>query len=78
MVTPGDEDEMRRAREAERILFEGVVSLEGAISGEHGIGFAKARYLPLGLNPETIALMKRVKAAFDPEGLLNPGKIFPE
>jgi glycolate oxidase len=78
MVTPGDEDEMRRAHEAERALFEGVVALEGSISGEHGIGFAKAKYLPLELDPQTIAVMKRVKAAFDPEGLLNPGKIFPE
>ena len=78
MVTPGDEDEMRRAHEAEGALFEGVVALEGSISGEHGIGFAKAKYLPLELDPQTIALMKRVKAAFDPENLLNPGKIFPE
>jgi FAD/FMN-containing dehydrogenase len=78
MVTPGDEDEMRRAHEAERALFEGVVALEGSISGEHGIGFAKAKYLPLELDPQTIAVMKRVKAAFDPEGLLNPGKIFPD
>jgi glycolate oxidase len=78
MVTPGDEDEMRRAHEAEGALFAGVVALEGSISGEHGIGFAKAKYLPLELDPQTIAIMKRVKAAFDPDGLLNPGKIFPE
>jgi glycolate dehydrogenase FAD-linked subunit len=78
MVTPGDEDEMRRAHEAERALFEGVVALEGSISGEHGIGFVKAKYLSLELDPQTIALMRRVKAAFDPEGLLNPGKIFPD
>jgi FAD/FMN-containing dehydrogenase len=77
MVTPGDEDEMRRAHEAERTLFEGVVALEGSISGEHGIGFAKAKYLPLELDAPTIALMKRVKDAFDPAGILNPGKIFP-
>jgi glycolate oxidase len=77
MVTPGDDDEMRRAHEAERVLFEGVVALEGSISGEHGIGFMKAKYLPLELDAETIALMKRVKAAFDPMGILNPGKIFP-
>ena len=78
MVTPDDEDEARRAHEAERVLFEGVVALEGSISGEHGIGFAKAKYMPIELSAETIALMKRVKAAFDPEGILNPGKIFPE
>src|SRR4029077_1897354 len=62
MPMPGDEDALRRAREAERLLFEGVVALEGSITGEHGIGFAKAKYLPLELGPETIALMKRVKA----------------
>jgi glycolate oxidase len=78
MVTPGDDDEMRRAHEAERLLFEGVVALEGSISGEHGIGFAKAKFLSIELDEATIAAMKRVKQAFDPDGLLNPGKIFPE
>jgi glycolate oxidase len=78
MVAPGDDDEMMRAHEAERLLFEGVVALEGAISGEHGIGFAKAKYLPIELDAETIAIMKRVKDAFDPTNVLNPGKIFPE
>ncbi len=59
-------------------LFEGVVALEGSISGEHGIGFTKAPYLGLELSHDEIALMKRVKAAFDPNGILNPGKIFPD
>jgi glycolate oxidase len=77
MVSPDDADEVSRAREAERVLFEGVVSLEGSISGEHGIGFTKAPFLSIELSPDEIALMRRVKAAFDPEGLLNPGKIFP-
>jgi glycolate dehydrogenase FAD-linked subunit len=72
------DEEARRAHEAELELFKGVVALEGSISGEHGIGFAKAPYLGLELTPETIALMKRVKAAFDPRGILNPGKIFPD
>jgi glycolate oxidase len=76
MVDPDNADEMRRAAEAERMLFEGVVALEGSISGEHGIGFAKARYLGLELSPETIALMRRVKLAFDPHGVLNPGKLW--
>jgi glycolate oxidase len=77
MVTPGDEDEIRRAHEAEGVLFRGVVALEGSISGEHGIGFAKAPYMPIELTPDTIETMKRVKAAFDPAGILNPGKMFP-
>jgi glycolate oxidase len=59
-------------------LFEGVVALEGSISGEHGIGFTKAPYIGLELSPDEIALMKRVKTAFDPNGILNPGKIFPD
>ena len=78
MVMPGDDDELRRAHEAERVLFEGVVALEGSISGEHGIGFTKAKYLALELDPPTIAIMKAVKHAFDPLNILNPGKIFPQ
>ena len=77
MIHGGDAAEAARAHAAERILFERVVALEGSISGEHGIGFAKAAYLPLELSPDVIALMKRVKDAFDPGGILNPGKIFP-
>ncbi len=77
MVDPGDEDEVRRAHAAEHVLFAGVVAMEGAISGEHGIGFSKAPFIGLELTRDEIALMKRVKAAFDPHGILNPGKIFP-
>jgi glycolate oxidase len=75
---PGANDPRTRAREAERELFEGVVALEGSISGEHGIGFTKAPYVSLELSANEIALMRRVKAAFDPHGILNPGKIFPD
>ncbi len=78
MVDQADAGELSRARDAERLLFEGVVALEGSISGEHGIGFAKAKYVPIELAPPVIALMKRIKRAFDPNGILNPGKVFPE
>lgn|SRR6266850_268441 len=77
LLQPGDAAEAARAKQAERFLFTRVVALEGSISGEHGIGFAKAPYLPIELSADEIALMKRVKAAFDPNGILNPGKIFP-
>jgi glycolate oxidase len=77
MIDPADAEQRARAKSAERTLFERVVALEGSISGEHGIGFAKAPYIRIELSPEEIALMKRVKAAFDPHGILNPGKIFP-
>ncbi|MGH7554356.1 MAG: FAD-binding oxidoreductase, partial [Longimicrobiales bacterium] len=77
MIDRGDPEQRIRATAAERALFERVVALEGSISGEHGVGFAKAAYIGIELSPEEIALMKRVKAAFDPNGILNPGKIFP-
>jgi len=77
MVDPGDAAELVRAHEAEGALFEGVVALEGSISGEHGIGFSKARFMTLELSADEIALMKRVRAAFDPQGIMNPGKMFP-
>jgi FAD/FMN-containing dehydrogenase len=77
MVDRTNEEERTRARRAERVLFEQVVALGGSITGEHGIGFAKRDYLGIELSPETIAAMRAVKAAFDPAGILNPGKIFP-
>ena len=77
LIDPADPDQVARSTAAQRTLFEGVIALEGSISGEHGIGFAKAPYLDLELSADVIALMKRVKAAFDPHGILNPGKIWP-
>ena len=76
MVDRRDSGQRARATNAERALFEQVVALEGSISGEHGIGFAKAPYIGIELSPDVLALMKRVKTAFDPNGILNPGKIF--
>jgi glycolate oxidase len=76
MLRPDDRAELARAQQAERTLFERVIALEGSISGEHGIGFAKKAYLSLELDAAQIDLLKRVKAAFDPRGILNPGKIF--
>ncbi|MGH9172647.1 MAG: FAD-binding oxidoreductase [Acidimicrobiales bacterium] len=66
-----------KAREAFLFeLFTAAISLGGAISGEHGIGTAKrAAYLALE-TPERLALMRRLKAAFDPDGILNPDKVF--
>ncbi len=69
--------EARALGGVERVLKE-VVRLEGTISGEHGIGLAKRKYLPLQLSAESIAFQRRIKSVFDPKNLLNPGKIFPE
>jgi len=59
-------------------MFELTVSLGGTISGEHGIGYSQKKYLPVAFSPEEIDLMRRLKAAFDPKGILNPGKILPD
>ncbi len=59
-------------------VFSAAVRLKGAISGEHGIGTAKAKYLHMELDVATIAYMQRIKAALDPNNILNPGKIFVE
>lgn len=58
-------------------LYRAVARLGGTISGEHGIGSKRAPYLPLVMAPALIALQQRIKQAFDPLNILNPGKIFP-
>jgi len=55
-----------------------TVEVGGTITGEHGVGYAKREYLALEQSPALIGLQKRLKAFFDPQGVLNPGKIFPE
>jgi glycolate oxidase len=59
------------------LLMQATVELGGTLSGEHGIGISKAPYLPLEQSEDLIALQRDIKRAFDPKGLLNPGKIFP-
>jgi glycolate oxidase len=70
-------DEAPRVQLAIRELFEHAVALGGTLSGEHGIGVLKAPYLPLEQSPALIGLERSLKHTFDPQGLLNPGKIFP-
>jgi glycolate oxidase len=58
-------------------IYHLALSLGGMITGEHGIGATRRRYLPMALDEAQIALMRRIRAAFDPNQILNPGKIFP-
>jgi glycolate oxidase len=69
--------EVRQANTAKQLLFKEVLRLGGTLSGEHGIGLTKATYLPMELDPPTMALMQEIKKLFDPRNILNPGKIFP-
>ena len=57
-------------------IFAETVRLGGTLSGEHGIGTSKAAYIHMELSPEVIAAMKSIKNLFDPNNILNPGKIF--
>ncbi|HEY3347756.1 MAG TPA: FAD-linked oxidase C-terminal domain-containing protein [Nitrospirota bacterium] len=76
MTDKKDPEKFLRAEEAVEEVFRLVLRLGGTLSGEHGVGMTKQAYIGMELNGEEVALMKRVKAAFDPLGLLNPGKIF--
>jgi glycolate oxidase len=71
-----DAEAVRRARAAVRDTFAVAVKLGGTISGEHGIGYVKAPYLEMALGEATMETMKRIKRALDPNGILNPGKMF--
>jgi glycolate oxidase len=73
-----DQDEMQRAHDFYNELYEQVLAWGGTVSGEHGIGLAKKAYLARQIGEGGVRVMKRIKQAFDPEGILNPGKIFDE
>jgi len=67
-------EEWKRVLAAFDEIFQAAADLDGTLSGEHGIGLAKSKYLPLVMNQDTIDFMKTIKQAVDPDGILNPGK----
>jgi glycolate oxidase subunit GlcD len=73
-VRTGDPGDLAASEAAQRELFDLVLSLGGSLSGEHGIGSLKAGHLDRQLGAAGFDLHRRIKAAFDPKGLLNPGK----
>ncbi|MFJ5768806.1 FAD-binding oxidoreductase [Psychrobacillus sp. NPDC093180] len=73
-----DEEEMRRVEQAVEEIFETAVELGGTLSGEHGIGLMKAPFMEMELGKDGLHMMKLIKDAWDPQNILNPGKIFPE
>jgi len=76
LVDPEDKDEVARAHKAVEELFHIVVSLGGTLSGEHGIGIAKAPYLGIELKSSAVEVMRKIKLALDPNNILNPHKTF--
>jgi D-lactate dehydrogenase len=76
-LLPRDDGELARAEECLREVFATVIRLDGTLSGEHGIGLAKRDFMSLAVDANALALMRRIKAGFDPDGILNPGKLLP-
>ena len=76
MLDKGNPLEFESAQEIVTSLFETVIQMGGTITGEHGIGITKAPYLDMEIPRPGLDLMARIKRAFDPRGILNPGKIF--
>jgi glycolate oxidase len=75
MINDTDEDYAKAHRAVEEVFTE-TIRLGGTLSGEHGIGTAKAPYIAMELAPEVIETMRGIKRLFDPNNVLNPGKIF--
>ena len=76
MYNKADENESKRAKKAVDELFNATLSLGGTITGEHGVGITKKKYLAQEVGATQIELMKGIKKVFDPQNILNPGKIF--
>ena len=73
-----DKEEMERVEKAIDEIFDAAIKLDGTLSGEHGIGLAKKKYLKMEFGEHGVDIMHSVKKALDPKNLLNPGKIFEE
>ena len=75
---PEDADESARAHAALPKIFALTLALEGTLSGEHGIGLAKREFMTQAFTPDTLSVMRSIKRALDPDGILNPGKVLPD
>jgi glycolate oxidase len=75
VLDPADEDAIHRAHAAFDEIFDEAIAMGGSITGEHGVGLVKLAHLERQLGADQLALLRRIKAAFDPNGILNPGKL---
>lgn len=76
MTDEKDPEEMKRVEAAIEEIFRETIALGGTLSGEHGIGLEKKRFLKLEIDPGAIEVMKKIKTALDPKNILNPDKIW--
>jgi glycolate oxidase len=72
-----DPEQFKRVTAAGLEIMRHCVAVGGALTGEHGVGMEKNELMPLMFTPEDLDLMRRVRAAFNPAGRLNPGKVLP-
>lgn len=75
VIDPRDKDEVQRMHQAVDEIFHAAIALGGTLSGEHGIGIGKVRYLPLEFGEAGVDTIRRIKEALDPNYILNPGKM---
>lgn len=73
-----DREEMKRVEQAVAEIFSAAIELGGTLSGEHGIGTMKSPFMEMELGKAGVDMMRRIKEAWDPNNIMNPGKIFPE
>ena len=78
MAADSSPQETKKALEAKTALFKKVISMDGSLSGEHGVGITKSPFIDLELSKTSITVMRQLKQLFDPDNILNPGKIFPD
>ncbi|WP_421783655.1 FAD-binding oxidoreductase [Kiloniella litopenaei] len=78
IVDPASMDEMERAGRVNQAMVDMAISYGGTCTGEHGVGMGKKKYLVKEHGDNAVAVMRKIKQALDPKGLLNPGKIIPE
>ncbi|GMR07912.1 MAG: FAD-linked oxidase C-terminal domain-containing protein [Gammaproteobacteria bacterium] len=78
LIDPDDPQQMAQTQPCLDKLFQLVLDLNGTLSGEHGIGMEKRQYVSREIDETTMKLMRNIKQQFDPAGILNPGKLFPD
>ncbi|TFY77395.1 hypothetical protein EWM64_g6618 [Hericium alpestre] len=77
-VMHANEDEYARVKTTADRIVEKAIELEGTCTGEHGVGIRKKKYLERELGTGTVEMMRKIKDLFDPLGLFNPGKLYPD